>query len=124
MLAVVKTPRTKRNKLEVKGEIPKWLLIRLKKEYGKNVSVLDEDEELIDIFQTDWFKASEKRATPGDSIRIYRENFGWSQSELGRKLGNIPRQNISSMEHNRRGISKVMAKKLSTLFNVPLERFI
>ena len=124
MLAVVKMPHTKGKKLEVKGEIPAWLLKRLKKEYGKNVSLLDEDDSLVDIFETAWYKTTEKRSSPGESIRIYRENKGLTQVELGKKLGHIPRQNISSMERNQRGISKEMAKKLSTFFGVPIDRFI
>ena len=32
------------------------------------------------------------------NLRIYRKNTGHIQAELGKKLENIPRQNISSME--------------------------
>jgi DNA-binding XRE family transcriptional regulator len=60
----------------------------------------------------------------GDNLRIYRENAGLSQDELGKKLGNIPRQNISAMEKGRRGISKEIAKKLSMILKAPVSRFI
>lgn len=46
------------------------------------------------------------------------------EKELGEKLGNYTRQHISDMENLRRSISKEVAKKLSKLFNVPIERFL
>jgi plasmid maintenance system antidote protein VapI len=39
-------------------------------------------------------------------------------------LGGIPKQHISNMENGKRPISLKMAKKLSKLFNVSIERFI
>ena len=127
MLAVVKRPRTKLPDLELKGKIPGWIIVRLKKEHGKCFRVLDEnkgEEELVDIRETAWFKKMKKDYKPGDSIKVYRDNFGYSQEKLGKLLGGIPRQNISAMEKNRRGISKKIALKLSEIFDVPVERFI
>jgi DNA-binding XRE family transcriptional regulator len=57
-------------------------------------------------------------------MRIYRENFNMTQAELGKRLGNIPRQNISQMEKGKRGISKENAKRLAKIFDVPVDRFI
>jgi transcriptional regulator with XRE-family HTH domain len=50
--------------------------------------------------------------------------LGLTQAELGRKLGKFTRQKIAEMEHNQRSISKDAAKKLSQIFNVPLDRFL
>ena len=47
-----------------------------------------------------------------------------TQSELGKKLGFFTAQKISDMEKGRRKISKVVAKKLSKIFEVPIERFL
>jgi len=57
-------------------------------------------------------------------VRVYRDNFGFTQAKLGEKLGGLSRQNVSDMENNRRGISKDIAKKLSKIFKVPVDRFI
>jgi transcriptional regulator with XRE-family HTH domain len=38
--------------------------------------------------------------------------------ELGKKIGNFTRQNISNMENGRRPISKAVAKALAELFDV------
>ena len=124
MLAVVKKPRTKKPTLEIRGNIPSWIISRLKKEYGKQLKITDDEDELINIIQTDWYSKISKKTTPGHALRIYRENSGLSQEALGKKLGNVPRQNVSAMEKGRRGISKEMAKSLSKVLKAPVERFI
>ena len=123
MLAVVKKPRTRKPLFEIKGTIPKKVIDYFSHEYGKAFQIIEEDE-LIDIFKTDWFKKINESTTPGDSLKIYRENIGLTQEELGKKIGNFTKQNISDMENNRRGISKEVAKKLSKIFEVPVERFL
>jgi DNA-binding XRE family transcriptional regulator len=127
MLAVVRMPRTRKTALQIRGRIPSWMLRRLRKEYGKNLVVADEDEgagELLDVFETPWFRELDGSMTPGDSVKIYRENAGLTQDQLGKKLGNVPRQNVSAMEKGRRGISKAMAKKLSRVLHAPVGRFL
>jgi DNA-binding XRE family transcriptional regulator len=122
MLAVVKTPHIEIN---IKGEIPEKLISVLEEEYGQDVEISEEDdEELVDIFETDWYKDISARMIPGDYLRIYRENFGFTQAELGKRLGNIPRQYISNMERGTRNISLKMAKRLAKIFDVSPEKFI
>jgi DNA-binding XRE family transcriptional regulator len=119
----VKTPHIEIN---VKGsEIPPTLLEILKKEYGEGVCYLsDSDDELVDIEATDWYKDINAKMTPGDYVKIYRENRGITQEKLGKMLGDVPRQNISSMERGTRPISLKMARKLSSILGVPLVKII
>jgi len=125
MLAVVRTPRTKRTQFEVKGDIPHWLMSRLKREYKSNLDIQkDPDEEYVDITKTAWYKKMEKERTPGKAMRIYREMKNWTQQDLGKKLGNVSRHNVSNMENGHRPISKATAIKLSKLYGVSVERFI
>jgi len=123
MLAVVKTPRIN---LKIEGQIPDWIMVGLKREYGKNLTVSNEsdDESLLDITQTKWYRDMKKKMTPGATLRIYRQNRGLTQDVLGKKLGGLPRQHVSGMEKGTRGISKATAKKISDLFHIPLERLI
>ena len=122
MLAIVKTPHIEIN---IKGEIPSKLLTVLEEEYGEDVEITEEDdEELLNVFETDWYKNIKAQMIPGDNIRIYRENFGFTQAELGKRLGNIPRQHISNMERGSRNISLKMAKQLAKIFDVSPEKFI
>jgi DNA-binding XRE family transcriptional regulator len=124
MLAVVKKPRTNKTLFKVKGDIPSEVIEYLEREFGQDVEVVKDDEELLNIFDTDWYKDISEATTPGDTLRIYRENFRLTQAELGQKLGKFTRQKISDMEHNTRTISKDVARKLSQLFDVPIDRFI
>ena len=124
MLAVVKKPHTENSLFEVKGEIPNKLLQYLQDNFGSDIKIMDDDEEMIDIFSSDWFKNINNSTTPGEIVKIYRENLNLTQQQLGKKLGKFTRQNISDIELGRRSISKEVAKKLSIFFNVGVERFI
>ncbi len=122
MLAVVKTPHIK---IEIKGKISKRLLNVLKEEYGSDVQLVpDEEDEKFDIFETDWYKENKEKLTPGKNMRIYRQNRGMTQKDLGDLLGGIPRQHISNMEKGIRPISKKVALKLSNIFKTSVEKFI
>ena len=122
MQAVVKTPHID---IKIKGKIPKKVLSFLKEEYGKKVIIInDKDDEYVDVFKTDWYKKIKDNITPGDNMRIYRENHRLTQEKLGELLGGIPRQHISNMERGIRSISKNTAKNLSSIFKVSVEKFI
>ena len=129
MLAVVKMPRTNKAALTIRGQIPDWMITRLREEYKDRLILKNEKngkkrEELVNIFETDWFESIDSKMTPGENLKLYRENAGLSQAELGKKLGDVPRQNISLMEKGKRGISKETAKKLSKILKAPVSRFI
>ena len=123
MRVVVKTPHIEIN---VKGsEIPPSLLKFLKKEYGEKLSYLDDDgDELVDITATDWYRNIGERMSPGDYMKVYRENKGLTQEQLGRMLGNIPRQNVSGMERGTRPISLKMARKMAALLGVSVSKLL
>jgi DNA-binding XRE family transcriptional regulator len=112
-------------KINIQGDIHPKILTALKEVYGKKVKLIKEkDDEIIDIFETDWYKKISLTMTPGKAMKIYRENNKMTQEELGIKLGGISKQNISHMERGIRSISKNNAKLLAKLFNVPVDRFI
>jgi len=122
MLAVVKTPLIR---IQIKGRIPTRLISLLRDEYGTQVRLVpDKDDELVDVFQTDWYRKIKKTLTPGVNMRIYRQNHRLTQVQLGERLGGIPKQHISNMENDRRPISKKTAMKLARLFHVSVEKFI
>jgi DNA-binding XRE family transcriptional regulator len=118
----VKTPHIEIN---IKGDIPQKIITMLKEEYGNNVHVTkDEDDEYVDVFETDWYKKINAEKTPGDNMKIYRKIHKITQENLGEMLGGIPKQHVSNMENGSRPISKVTAKRLAKIFNVSIERFI
>jgi len=122
MQAVVKTPRID---IKIKGDISEKLLSILKEEYGEEIKLYeDDDEELINVFETEWYKNIKAKTTPGDNLKIYRENRGMTQEELGKLLGGIPRQHVSNMERGIRSISLKTAQKLAQIFDVSIEKFL
>ena len=110
MQAVVKTPRID---VRITGEISKKLLKTLEDECGEDLVIItDPDEEFVDAKETDWYKEAKIGLSPGESLRIYRQNKGLTQEALGRMLGGMPRLHIFNMENGHRTISLEMAKKL------------
>ena len=121
MLAVVKTPRID---LRIKGQLSLHLRALLLAEYGSNLFIDEEKDDLdVDLFKTDFYKKSKKEMTPGTYLRMYRENHTLTQAELGNKIG-VSKSFVCDLEHDRRAISKGLAKKLAGIFNISAARFI
>jgi DNA-binding XRE family transcriptional regulator len=116
--------KTRHIKIDIEGDIPSNLLTLLKKEYGKKVHVEKNDDEYVNVFETDWFKNIKSEMTPGNNMRIYRKNRGLTQEKLGELLGGIPKQHVSNMENGTRPISKSNAKLLAKIFKTSVEKFI
>lgn len=126
MQAVVKTYHIK---ITVEAKyIPMKLVNFLKKEYWNEYKVITNkkatygDNSLI-AKNTKWYKEIKSKITPADSLKIYRQNKGLSQGKLAKLLG-VLSSNVSEMERGKRGISKEVAKKLSLILEVPVEKFI
>lgn len=119
MQVVVKRPH-----IRIEGEIPGNLVEYLRHEFGDIEVIEDEDEELIEVVKSDWYRSIRAATAPGENMRIYRELHNLTQDELGKKIGNFTRQNVSNMENGSRPISKAVAKKLAELFDVSVEKFL
>ncbi len=121
MLAVAKTPLID---LRIQGRISEGMVYVLKREYGKSLKLTPEtDDDLIDWDASDLKKKLDAEAHPGDGVRVYRENAGWTQAQLGEKLG-VKASFVSDMERGRRTVSKRMAKELSKVFKVSVAHFV
>lgn len=121
MQALVKTPRTD---IRIHGEIPPRLLDVLRSEYGAKLRICEGDDECVEVTETGWYKEMKAKTSPGDVMRIYRENQQMTQAQLGEQLGGLPRQTVSNMERGERAVSLATAKKLAAIFNVPASRFL
>ena len=121
MLAVVKTRHIN---VRIQGQLPPRLLRCLQSEFGNKLHIEDDTpEEQVDFFKTDFYENIKKTMTPGAYMRIYRENHKLTQEQLGEKIG-ASKSFICDVEHDRRAISKEMAKKLAQVFNISVARFI
>ncbi len=124
MLAVVKMPRTKKEKFSVHGNIPKFLIDELKEKYGKNLEIFeDSDNGLMDVNETDWYHDYKKDKTPGSFLRGQRMLFDMTQVELGKKIG-VSKHKNCDFEKDRIPFSKNVAIKLARLFGVSTDEFI
>lgn len=119
MQVVVKKPH-----IRMEGEISKEFISYLQEKYGEIEINEDEEDKLVEITRSDWYRNIRNQITPGENLRFYRHLHKLTQKELGEKLGNFTRQNISNMERGSRSISKAAAKKLAEIFNVSLEKFL
>ena len=81
------------------------------------------EDDMMNVEDMEWYKEEAADDSPGKALRFYRSLKGLSQPELAEMLG-ISRQSISDLENDRKPISRIMAKELSGIFNVPASRFI
>jgi len=73
---------------------------------------IDDDEDLVPVESTDWYKKAKAKMTPAKALKIMRTNAGLTQKQLADKIG-IAKQNYNSLERGSRPISMMMAKKLA-----------
>lgn len=96
----------------------------LNREYGKRIMFSENNsDDLVDVFETDWYRSVKSGMAPGDNLRTYRENHGLTQARLGEMLGGVPRQHVSNMEREVRSISLKTARKLAEIFHVSPGKF-
>jgi len=119
MQVVVKTPH-----IRLEGEVTDDLVDYLRQRFGEIEIIENDDDELVEVTESDWYRSIKSTISPGENLRVYRELRGMTQAELGAKLGAFTRQNVSNMENGHRPISKAVAKRLADLFDVSVEKFI
>jgi len=105
-------------KVEIKGMGVDSVVAALLREFPR-LKVSDDDE-LVDIFETDWYKKIKAEQSPGRVLAAYRHRDGISQVALAKLLG-VSRQAVCDMEKDRRPISGKTAPLLSDIFHTRLE---
>lgn len=124
MLAVVKAPPMPGTKepvvFQIKGNIPDCV-IGIMRSLFPSVETSDDDE-FIDLDDSEVLKNIEAKMAPGDAVKADRELHGWTQKILSEKLG-ISVQNLSEIERGRRAVSRKMATKLACVFDVTPESY-
>ena len=116
MQAVVEAPpmqsTDKPVSFRIEGDnIPKPVLAFLIALFPDYVRI-DDDEELVAVEDTEWYKETEVRMTPAKTLKIMWTNAGLTQQQLADKIG-IAKQNYNSLERGARPISMLMARKLA-----------
>jgi predicted transcriptional regulator len=83
----------------------------------------DDDDEVVLIEETDWYKEISKSMTAAKALKIYRENAGLTMVELSEMCG-IAQSHLSDMENGKRNIGKISAQKLGKALNCNYKRFL
>jgi hypothetical protein len=118
MLAVAKTPRIR---VEIKGVGARAVANALKK-IIPGITITD-DKESEALRGSGWFEAMEADLTPGRALRVYRGNAGLTLALLSEKTG-IPVPHLSGMEHDKRPIGKINARRLAAALCCDYRRFL
>ena len=123
MLVVVNQPHT--DNFRIEGEISSSSLDMLKRYYGNFLHVENntDDDEWVNIEYTDWYREMKEKYSPASNLAFYRKEKKLTQTALGSILG-VTKQYVSDMEHERRSISKEMAKKIASALDSPVTLFI
>ena len=121
MLVVVNQPHI--NDFTIQGTISPSSLDQLKELFGDSLSIKESDNEWVNIEDTDWYKGMKSLFTPSSNLSYYRKKKKLTQTELGAMIG-TKKQVISDMEHERKSISKAMAKKIAKALDCPVALFI
>lgn len=115
MLVHVKEPRTE---IRLTGPGAEETLGKLKEIYpdllveqGEEQSDSDDDE-FVDIRDTQWYGEQQLRMTQGRRLRVYRDNAGLTLTALADKSG-IPKGNLSLIEADKRPLGSRTAKRLA-----------
>jgi DNA-binding XRE family transcriptional regulator len=107
--------------VEIRGPGAESVLAILRRELP---SLETSDDDTYDpVENSDWFAALAAEVTPGQSLRVYRDNAGWTQAQLSEKTG-IPVPHLSGMENDKRSIGKAAAKKLASALGTDYRRFV
>jgi len=116
MLALVKTPLTTAE-VRISGDGADQVLAGLKTLFTVEV------EESEPATETDWYKEAKADWTPRTEVRVQRQKRGWTQEDLGSRLG-VSKQVVSDLENNHRPISVKRAKSLGKIFNRDYKNFL
>ncbi len=77
MQVVVKKPH-----IRVEGDITGNLVEYLRKEFHDIEVIEDEDEELVEVSGSDWYRGIRRTIRPGENVKVYRQLHNLTQEEL------------------------------------------
>jgi len=112
MLAVVNQPR-----IEIRAKkIPAKLMNFIRLEYPNVIVKKDDVSDDVDFTESDWFKEIRASMTPGENLKLLREERLFSKKELSERSG-ISVSRLASYELGRIKISRSVAKKLAEVLD-------
>lgn len=116
MLAVVKTPHIRGT---LRGEFSEDMIAKLQTVFGEHFSI-EEDTYLT----AKEYYGCEVDDKVGVTVKLHRENKGYTQEKLGELIGGKSAQFISDLENGQRNISKKVAIALGDVLGHPYQRYL
>jgi hypothetical protein len=113
--------KARRIRVEIRGPGSRAVLAILKRELPE-IAVSDDDG-YESIRGSAWFDSLLAEVTAGATLKVYRDNAGFTQARLSELTG-IPVPHLSGMEHDRRPIGKAAARKLSAALGIDYRRLL
>ena len=80
-------------------------------------------ESFVSPQNSKWYRDVKSSWHPGITLRIRRENAGYTQVQLANMTG-LAAANISSIENGRRSMGLIVAKKLAEALKRPISEFV
>lgn len=105
--------------IRLKPRTPRRVIREIRNRYSDYIL----DNDTVNYFETELHREVEAGMKPGDYVRHVRAGHRLTLAQLGRGLG-VSAQRVHALENGKRGISKRIAGKLSTVFNISAEVFI
>ena len=105
--------------------VPAFFVDLVKRLFPSVDTVVDDgdDEDVVNVEDTDWFKEMEARRTPAKTLRVMRTAAGLTQKELADRLG-MAKSNLCALEKGSRPISELMASKIAKALGTSMEMFL
>ena len=113
--------KTRPINIRLRPHTPARVIHAVKKQFSKYI--IDSSDEYEDWFETDLHKEIAADMKPCDYLRNFREAQNITQKDLAEEIG-VRVNYLSDMETGQRTISRMKAKKLAEIFNVPPAVFI
>jgi hypothetical protein len=119
MLVHAKAPRIE---VRISGRGARQVAILIQRTF-RDVRILPDSGEAVDISDTEWFRKMSVKMTPGKALHTYRSNSGLTLADLSTLTG-IAESHLSAMENGKRGIGKISAQKLGKALKCEYRRFL
>ena len=113
MQVVVKKPH-----IRIDGEITRPLVEYLRSEFGEIEIIENEDEELVEVIESNWYRSIRSTMQPGDNMRVYRK---LEQLDSARDLDDLkipPGSRLEALSGNRDGLHSI---RINDQYRVCLE---
>jgi antitoxin component HigA of HigAB toxin-antitoxin module len=88
-----------------------------------HIQVTTDDDDYVNIEDTEYWKERQKDKSPAKALWVYRDNAGLSLTKLAELTG-IAKSHLSAMEHGKRAIGVKTAKILGKALKCDYRRFL